>query len=362
LYETGFQYLYRPSTKRMFRQIKQINPDIINLHWTHGNYISHTILPKLSRYKPLIWTFHDMWPLTGHCAYSYDCDRWKTGCTRCPYLSESPPLKYDRAAFLWHIKKKIYGHAELDVVAPSKWLTRLASGSPLLDGCKFFHVPNGLDVDIFKPIPKDLAKKALNLPISSKVLLFVCGSFSLMRKGGKLLIEALIRLRDKYVANGNGLLIMTVGRDSNKFSSSVPFPCLDLGVVSSEHMLTIAYSAADIMINPSMLDNFPSTILESIACGTPVVAFDVGGIPDLVREEETGYLATPFDTEDLARKIEMILSDKNLWLSMSQQCRKITVAEYSLLRQAKSYLEVYDQAINRFDRHIERNERLFKRN
>ncbi len=317
--------------------------DIIQLFNAHGGYFSHRSLPALSRRRPIIWRLSDMWALTGHCSYSYECERWKVGCGECPHLEEYPSLRRDTSAFLWRVKEKIYKDSRLSIVTPSRWLEGLARQSPLLNRFPIRRIPNGLDTEVFKPLHKLQIRERFELPLNKPVILFSASSLALERKGASFLKEALMQLAYGGV---HEITLLVVGGNADRWMVEVPFPVKLLGDVSDDETLAALYSAADLFVLPTLADNLPNGILESMACGTPVVSFDVGGVSEAVRHMESGYLARPKDAQDLAHGIKLLLTDDQLRIKMGQQCRWIAQQEYPLELQAHRFEQFYQELLS----------------
>ena len=339
----SWQYLHYPSSSQLSKHTWFHNADIVQMYNTHGGYFSHSVLPALSKKRPLVWRLSDMWPFTGHCSYSYDCDRWKTGCGSCPILDEHPKLRRDTTAFLWRHKEKIYKRSRIDVVAPSKWILRLAQESPLLGRFPVHWIPNGVDIEVFHPMPKMAVRDILGFKEHDKVVFFSAHVVDVPRKGGMYLKAALEILAQKKMDN---VKILLVGERWGA-KEELPFPSTHMGYVSHDLMMAMAYSAADVFVLPTLAENLPNGVIESMACGTPCVSFDIGGVPDAVRHKETGYLARYKDAEDLAAGIEYVLKkDIDQIQKMKRHCREVAVAEYSLELQAKRFAELYGEILN----------------
>ncbi len=321
--------------------------DVINLHNLHGGYFNFRALPKLARHKPIVWTLHDMWALTGHCAYSYDCERWRTGCYDCPLLKdtgqqivEPPPVPVDRTRSVWEAKRRVYQITPLRVVTPSEWLRGLAQESILASAATIQCIPHGIDLDVFRPIEQEVARKALNLPMNGHMIFFSAHGVMHGRKGFSYLLQALEKLPDT-----KSIWLLTSGGHAELGQQAERFSICQLGHLSDERLQRLAFCAADLFVFPTLADNQPLVVLEALACGTPIVSFDVGGVPEMVRHMETGYLARYRDADDLARGIQLLLNDDNLRTRMRHRCRQIAESEYSLELQARRYLEVYKRAI-----------------
>jgi len=336
---TGLQNLIQPKRRAFLAHRFVTEADIIHLHNLHGNFFCHTILPSLSKIAPIVWTLHDTWALTGHCSYNYDCGRWETGCGKCPNLDEYPSIKVDTTAFLWRVKERVYRHADLHIVAPSKWLSTMALQSPLLKSFRVHCIPYGIDTQIFHPIDRSDARNGLAIPPDATVVMII-GLPGGQRKGVEYLLTALDRLKTEpkpwlLIVGSRGLL-NAVGK---------PFPIRELGYVESREIMNLCFSAADLFVLPTLADNFPVTLLEALAAGTPPIAFDVGGVPDIVRHMETGYLAAYKDAEDLARGIDLLLTDGGLRERLGRCCREVVESEYSMELQARRFEKLYQDII-----------------
>lgn len=316
--------------------------DVVNLHNTHGSYFSHTLIPALSRSHAVVWTLHDMWALTGHCPYCYDCDRWLAGCGRCPRLSDYPALPMDTTALHWRVKEMLYSRSRIVVVAPSRWLANLAQRSPLLGRFPVHHIPYGLDLTIFRPLGKDIARELLGLPQGRQLVLFAANDLRESRKGTGLFLEALQHLDEDDLP---GVGVVTLGGGATGLQLPTKLPWWHLGTITDDRLLRAAYSATDVFVCASPVDNLPNTVLESFACGTPVVGFNIGGIPDMISHMETGYLARETDPKDLARGIQTLLKDPKLRHDLGLAARKKAEKEYGMELQASRYENLYKMAL-----------------
>lgn len=334
----SLQYLFLPSSWNLLRHPWFRDADVVQLYNTHGGYFSHAVVGVASRRKPFVWRLSDMWPFTGHCCYSYECDRWTTGCGACPLLTDEPPLRRDRTAQLWRIKRRLYERANVHLVAPSRWIADLAARSPLVGHWPRHLIPNGIDLNVFRPIARSAAREVLGLSPADAVVLFSSVETRAYRKGGTFLTEAVGRLR---AGTDRRIRLLVVGHEARKWERAVTIPVTTVDTVRDDHLLAAIYSAADVFVHPSLADNLPNGVLESLACGTPVVAFDTGGVSDAVRHMETGYLARNMAADDLARGIDLILEDAALRTRMCTSCRRIAEAEYGMDLQADRFETLY---------------------
>ena len=313
--------------------------DVLNFHNLHSNTLNYLAIPSLTKNKPALFTLHDMWSFTGHCAYSYDCDRWKIGCGKCPYPHSYPGIRMDNTRLEWKLKNWVYSRTNLTIVTLSNWLTQQAKQS-MLNRFPIHCIPNGIDTEAYQPLDPERCRSLLGIPKHKKVLMFVAQILTDTRKGGDLLAKALSSLPKSIKAE---ILLLAIGERGEAISEVVDIETLNLGYVSSDRLKSIAYSAADLFIFPTRADNLPLVLQESMACGTPMVSFKVGGVPDLVRHGITGYLANPGDTKDFSQGILQLLEEQELRESMSQNCRGIAVEEYALKLQAQRYIDLYHQ-------------------
>lgn len=315
--------------------------DIINFHCLHHNYFNYLALPRLTQNKPSVFTLHDMWPFTGHCSYSFDCERWLTGCGQCPYLDTYPPTQRDTTSLEWKLKRWSYKRSSLTIVTPSRWLANITRQS-ILGKFDIHHIPNGLDINHYQPLERGLCRQALGLPQDKKILLFAAQSLQERRKGSDLLLAALRKIPDTIKEQ---LTLLMLGSESYDFSRETDIPIVSLGYVESDRLKTLAYSAADLFVFPTRADNLPLVLQESMACGTPIVSFAIGGVPELVRHRETGYLAKPESIEDFSIGIVHLLENDDSRIELGKRCRQIAVTEYSQELQAKRYLNLYSSIL-----------------
>ena len=312
--------------------------DVIHMHWVAG-ILDLENMPQTFMGKPVVWTLHDMNPFTGGCHYAGDCERFKQSCADCPQLGELKGLP-DLASESWHRKKKAYATCRMHVVTPSEWLGQCAQESALLGTYPRSVIPNGLPLDAFVPQHADAAFAYFNISREqgAKYLLFGADVVLNRRKGFHPLINAVLILKQR--APNERINLVCFGSMPEEILKQLPFPVISLGVLRGTKALSMAYSLADLFVLPSAEDNLPNTVLESLACGTPVVGFAIGGVPDMVIPGVTGYLAQPLDVQDLATNIL-----KGLKLPQPQaraRSRELAEQRYSLSAQAEGYRDLYE--------------------
>ncbi len=327
--------------------------DILNLHWVARFVDLPSLVPRFAGGVPIVWTLHDMQPLTGGCHYTAGCESFLSACQNCPQLITPGPRDASAEVFQARLAAlKHLGDSDLHIVAPSKWLLKEAARSAALSRFSRTCIPYGLDTDSFRPINKNLARQSLGLPLDKRLLLFVSACVQNHRKGLDLLIGALAQVRQRHP----DLHVVAVG--AREKSGDDPFSELDmitLGTLTDERRLAAAYSAADLFVIPSRQDNLPNTMLESIACGTPVVGFDIGGIPDAVRPGKTGWLAKQLSHESLAAAISealLAMQDRDLVARYQANCRQIAETEFALARQAEDYCKLFRSLVERQRRSV----------
>jgi glycosyltransferase involved in cell wall biosynthesis len=320
-----------------------LEADIINFHGIHGQYFSYLALPSLTQNKPAVFTVRDMWPFTGHCAVSYDCERWKTGCGHCPYPNAPPamPTKHDTSHFEWKLKDWAYRHSRLTVVCLSRRMTEQANQS-ILGRFPVYHIPNGVDTEAYKPMDPILCRSALGIPSGKKVLLFAAGHLNRQHKGSDLLATALRNLPTSMKAE---IVLLLLGEGGELIADAFDVKVKALGFVGGDRLKSLIYCASDLFVLPTRGEGLPNVLLESMACGTPMVSFDVGGVPDLVRPGLTGYLAGADDAQELGRGILELLEDERLRDAMGRRCREVACAEFSAELEIRRYVDLYQQLL-----------------
>jgi len=320
-------------------KVAKIQPDIINLHWVCGGYMQVESVPKFN--KPLVWTLHDMWPFTGGCHYSEECDRYTKSCGSCPQLHSSKDS--DLSRWVWHRKAQAWKNLNLTLVTPSHWLAECAKSSSLLQEYPISVIANGLDPEVYKPLNRRLVRESLNLPQNKQLVLF--GAMQGIEdrwKGFPLLVPALQSLSKSEWQDKIELLVFGSSQPENPIN--VGFKTHYLGRLKDESLAKV-YAAADVMVVPSRYEAFGQTASEALACGTPVVAFDVTGLKDIVDRQQNGYLAKPYETEDLARGIAWVLEDPDRHQKLCRSARLKVEEKFTLQVQARAYKNLYEEIL-----------------
>jgi glycosyltransferase involved in cell wall biosynthesis len=323
---------------RLAAQVARISPDIINLHWINAGFLQIETLAKFD--QPIVWTLHDMWPFTGGCHYSGECDRYTRSCGACPQLGSH--RKWDISRWVWQRKAKAWKNLNLTIVTPSRWLADRARESSLFQDLPIEVIPNGVDIQCYKPIDQKIARNLLGLPLDKQIILF--GAISATgdrRKGFHLLLTALQKL-SQWETWKNKLELVVFGSSEPLDPPDFGFNAHYLGKLGDDISLALVYSAADVFVAPSIQENLPNTVMEALACGTPCVAFEIGGMSDMIDRGENGYLASPFDVEDFAKGIAWVLEDKEKHASLCERARTKVEREFTSEIQASKYCKLYN--------------------
>lgn len=289
-------------TSPLVDRINALNPDLVHLHWVAAGILPLNALRKIK--QPIVWTHHDMWPFCGAEHYSYD-ERWRLGYSKESRSSEACGMDINRWA--WERKRKAWRDVPITHIGPSRWMSECAQQSKLWKGVagnQFTVIPNGLDIQVFKPYPKEKARSELGLQQDTKVLLFGAHSVSSSIKGGDLLYSALQELEGEL--SGRCILVTFGG---GAFNVPAGYQHRHMGILSELKQITKLYNAADVMLVPSRLEAFGQTASESLACGTPVVCFETSGLRDIVIHQNSGYMAKPYDHHSFADGIRWCLAE-----------------------------------------------------
>ncbi len=317
--------------------------DIIHLHWINHGFLNPENLAQLaSLNKPVVWTFHDSNAFTGGCHVRYTCDRFEQACGYCPLLKT--PAVNDVSAKTWQRKQKAYETLKFEAVCPSLWMQNSVKSSGLLRNISMHHIPNTLNIQTFKPLEKTFCRKELGLPNDAFIILSgFMPSKKDMHKGAPYLVEALNHLI-KIIGESQKICLVVFGNSNKQEDLNLPVQVIFLGKIASEEKIVKCYASADVFVAPSLEDNLPNTVMESMACATPVVGFKTGGIPDMVKHKENGYLANYRDAEDLAKGILWVYKhpERNM---LGENARKYVVEHYAEEVIASKYKAVYDNVL-----------------
>lgn len=339
----GIEDFHFPGTSQL-PYLPPERPDLLHCHNLHGHYFDLRALPGLSRMMPVVITLHDAWMLSGHCAHSLSCDRWRTGCGSCPDLSIPPAIRRDATAENWRRKQAIYASSRLFLTTPCRWLMARVQDSMLAPGVVAGRViPNGVDLSLFKPGDRAAVRRELGIHLDAEVLLFTANGIRQNTwKDYRTLRKAVARLAEKrpvlFLALGESAPSERIGLGEIRF---VPFE-------ADARAVARYYQAADIYVHAAAADTFPTTVLEALACGIPVVATAVGGIPEQVRDGESGFLVPQGDAEAIASALERLLGDLEVRSRMGEAASVDARERFDAENQVTQYLDWYREVLDRW--------------
>lgn len=341
----GLQYVWFPfSSRRLLGIVEKIKPDLLYLRNIHGGYFRTELVSHLARKAPIVWTLSDMWSFTGHCAHSFGEMSWKHLQSGCPDRRIYPSIGINTGRWLVKRKKRIFQNAGLSIVTPSKWLYRLASQSPVFEQAKIHQIYNGFDLTIFRPQDKRACRKALNLPLDARILMFCATDLSNDPwKGGRNLIQILEHI-DSRGSEKIHLLVVGRGdlRSLHRFRNLV---IEKVGFIQDEERLATCYSAADVFIYPTRADNLPNVLIEAVACGTPCVTFDLGGCGEIVENRASGFVVPSGDIEEFAASVLTVLSSEAIRTAYANHARQTAEAKFSLDLMCRNYYDLFYKSV-----------------
>ena len=318
--------------------------DIIHLHWINQGYLSIKSLLKLVKLrKPIVWTLHDMWAFTGGCHYNSGCKNYFESCGHCPYLIFASRKDFSKNIFI--AKKKLYEKLNINFITCSEWLASIAAQAPLIKDKTVQPIHNTLDINIYKPMDQNDVRKMYNLPEDKFLILFVSLSISEERKGFVYLKNSLLHILQKYPSLSSQIEILILGKSSSEQFQEIPFKINQAGRIKDDREVAQYYNAANVFLAPSLEDNLPNTVLESLSCGTPVVAFKVGGIPEMVEHKGNGYLAEVRSFEDFANGIYWMFQNRNQLNDMRLNARNKIVEQFNPQLIANTHLSFYKRQL-----------------
>lgn len=318
--------------------------DLIHLHWINQGFFSFKTFELLSRLnKPIVWTLHDMWAFTGGCHYSLGCEKYKSNCLECPSLRF--PNKNDFSHKIFSKKSSLFSSLNFRIVTCSYWLAEEVKKSFLFNNFSVTAIPNTLDINTYKPIEKKLARSEFNLPEDKFFILFGTMTVKDKRKGFDLLKSSLKELYNKDVSFRSKIEIIVFGSANNKLSADIPFKTNFLGRIKTDEKIALIYNCADVFVAPSLEDNLPNTVMESLSCGTPVAAFNIGGMSDMIEHKVNGYLARPFEIEDLSNGIIWLLQEKWAGKNFQTAARNVVLRKFTPEIVSKKYIQVYNSSL-----------------
>ena len=319
--------------------------DVIHLHWTNQAMLSLKDLEKiLQSGKHIVWTMHDMWPFTGICHHSDTCTNWLNSCGMCRLLKR--PYKKDMSYETFQKKLRIYAKGRIDFVACSDWLKGLAVQSPLLKGHRVCSIPNPIDTNFYVPAGSENTpsrndiRHSLGFPTDKYLMLFSAYKVTDVNKGIDYLIESITLLCQEHPELKDKMALVLTGRESETLLNDFAIPVYSMGYINDEMNMLRIYQAVDLMMMPTLMDNLPNTVAESMSCGTPCVAFKVGGLPQMIDHNINGYLSEYCNSLDFARGMAQLLTSPN-YAALCRNARSKAVQSYSEKNVADRFITLY---------------------
>lgn len=317
--------------------------DVVGLYWVTGGLLSLRQISRLLRLgKPVVWRLSDMWPFTGGCHYAGECRGFEDACGRCPQLGSRRVADLSRYGAL---RRRRWSGEHLTVVAPTGWIAGLARNSAPFRKVRIEIIPTAVALDVYRPLPKPLARQVLRLPAAGRLILFgAAGGATDPRKGSDLLMQALAMLRRAF--GPDALELVTFGGGAG-FDQVLGFRTHRLGVLHDDLTRVLAYSACDLFVAPSREDNLPNTVVEALACGTPVIACAIGGIPEAVQDGINGHLARGQDAAELTRAIRAAIETPEHLQRLTVGARQTAELRHDADKAATQYISLYQELVER---------------
>lgn len=345
--QKGIEDFHFPATQHLLNLTPR-RPDILHLHNLHGNYsyFDLRLLPQLSAEVPTFLTLHDEWTMTGHCAYGIDCERWKVGCGHCPDLSLYPSVRRDSTAYNWEQKRHIYEDSRLHITTPSQWLMDRAENSILNRGMvegRVIH--NGVDLSLFRPMEKQGLRRKLGIDENAWIGLFVgYGTKSNKFKDYRTIKDAFLKF-SQASSEGQKILLCVGESGEEEHWDSLIIRFVEFQ--RNAEILAMYYNVSSVYVHAAKSENFPVVVLEALACGTPVVATAVGGIPEQIQEGATGFLIPPGDSDAMAARLLWLHTNETVRRGMGNNAAKDARARFGLVNMVAGYLDWYHEILEK---------------
>lgn len=320
--------------------------DVIHLHWINQGFLSLRGLERFARCgKPVVWTMHDMWPVTAVCHHARECLRYQTECGACPQISSQK--EKDLARLVWNRKSRVMSLLRPTLIGCSHWLADLARQSALTHGLRIESIPNPINTNLFAPGSRSEARRIMDLPTDRILLLFGAVQADDPRKGIYELSQAMKRLRERQPDLSKRIALVVFGSLRDEVRSLFPnYKLISIGYIREPSRMAELYRAADLFVIPSLEENLPNTIMEALSVGTPCVAFRVGGIPEMIVSGSTGYLAAFRDPSDLAEGItKTIALQETSPEAVASACRSFVLSHYSREVVSSRMLQLYRELL-----------------
>lgn len=313
---------------------RYMNSDVVHFQLINSGFFSLLAFPILTHLKPSVWTLHDPWAFTGHCVHPFDCDRWKTGCGKCPYLKTDFEMLYDRTAFMWKVKNITYRFSNLHLIVASRWMKERVEESPLLSRFPLHYIPFGIDTDAFIPGNKSKAKKNLGVFPNSLVISFRSNRSTFKKSSS--VVEIIKRLKTK-----KKLCLLSFDERGTMDQFRGKHQIIDLGWLNDDQTLIEAYQGSDLFLSASTAESFGMMAIEAMSCGVPVVGYDGTALTNTIFSPNGGITLKQGDVKSFSRIVDSLLSNPLQRKKIGSASRKIALRHYSIERYVKEHLDLY---------------------
>lgn len=339
----GLQNLYSPSFRKLENSFQSV-PDVLHFHSLHGadSFAELSVVRKLSKKYPTVVSLHDLWLMTGHCGHPLDCPRWKTGCGKCPDLTIYPSIPHDVTRINHWRKRRTFRDCNFNLVVPSSWLAQQVAQSPVVGHMPVSVVPNPVDTEVFSPGDTAALKHKHGIGPTDITVMMVAQHLTSPFKGIDKGIESL-----NLISNPNVKVIL-VGHAAKDVCTQLTSPAIILPFTKRSSELANYYRMADLLLMPSQGETFGLVAAEAMACGTPVIAFEVGGLTDVIPNEEIGILIPRNDVRLMAKAVTTLLNDANRRNTIAENATTWVTTEFNLSRHTGLMLSIYESASETF--------------
>jgi len=325
---------------QLANKINSLEPDLINLHWICKGFVQIESISRLE--KPIVWTLHDMWPLTGGCFHAGDCPRFQDECGKCPILDSQAEL--DLSRIIWKRKKRSWKNVEITVVCPSNWMAKNAAVSSLFSKSRIEVIGNGVDTNRYRRVDRAQARAWLGLPKDKILLLYCAVKGPLNPYKGFHYLPAIMR-QLQSIGFEDRIELVVLGEFFSENINEIPQKVYKLGHLHDDISIPLVYSAVDAVMVPSDQDNLPNVVMEAMACDTPCVAFDVGGINDLIDHQVNGYIANSPNIEEFVFGIKWIIEKPERYENLKRKARQKIKEKFDIKSQAGIYIQLYKELL-----------------
>lgn len=335
---TSLQSMLYTNGSRLIQMPAFQEADLIHLHIIHSGYFSISDLRSISNLKPTVWTLHDPWALTGHCIHPMDCERWKTGCGKCPDLKTQIPLLFDTTRFLFNYKKNVYKKSKLEIIVASKWMKDMVEQSPMFENANIHRIPFGLDLKFYSPFYKDSARKRLN--ISEDYIVISFRAVNNEYKGLKHILEAL-----ELLDTDQKICIIASNGHQQKISKHLSnrFWVIEFDWINDEELMRDIMAASDIFLMPSIAEAFGLMAVEALACGKPIIVFEGTALPEVTFAPDVGIAVPKRNTGALHRAIKQLVDNRTERENRGKQGRVIAEKFYDQSKYVRDLAELYQK-------------------